>query len=206
MFVTKYLNTEGLLMEKRIKYFTNDLIDNLVSESEFPMNSLSIQISFSYASKLININWNDILFAINNGYFNNASAIEYAVILLGKDEENEKILDLACINSQEITKEELLQEYVIELADTVSEKEKEETKDKIMYVLLNLLFDNKNTFEDPLSAIEVIYDDFNFPKSIENFVRYMQIEEENSVSIVEMYYNNWEKYLCSQKSRFSPTE
>lgn len=206
MFATNYLKAGGLLMENRIEYFTNDLIDKMVSESEFPMNSLSIQIPFSYALELVNINWNDILFAINNGYFNNASAIEYAIILLGKDEENEKILDLACINSSEITKEELLQEYVIELADTVPEREKEETKDKIMYVLLNLLFDNKNTFEDPLSAIEVVYDDFNFPKLIENFVRYMQIEKENSISIVKQYYNNWEKYLCSQKSRFSLTE
>lgn len=193
-------------MENRIKYFTNDLIDKLVSESEFPMNSLSIQIPFSYALELVNINWNDILFAIHNGYFNNASAIEYAVILLGKDEENEKILDLACINHPKITKEELLQEYVIGLADTVPEKEKEETKDKIMYILLKLLFDNKNTFEDPLSAIEVIYEDFNFPKSVENFVRYMQIEKENSISIVKEYYNNWEKYLRSQKSRFNPKE
>ncbi len=196
-------------MENRIKYFTNDLINKLISESEFPTNSLSIQIPFSYALELVNINWSDILFAIQNGYFDNASAIEYAIILLGKDEENEKILDLACINPPEITKEKLLHEYVIELADTVPEKEKGETKDKIMYVLLNLLFDNKNTFEDPLIAIEIIYDDFNFPKSIENFVRYMPSEKSvftTREQNLERMYNNWSKYLGNQKSRFSPTQ
>ena len=196
-------------MENQIKYFSNDIINKLVSESEFPMNSLSIKIPFSYALELVKINWNDILFAIINGYFDNASAIEYAVILLSKDEENEKILDLACINPPEITQEVLLQEYVIELADTVPEKEKEETKDKIMYVLLKLVLDNKDVFEDPLSAVEVIYDDFNFPKSIEDFVRYMPNEKSVFVTHeqnLERMYNSWSKYLRDQKSRFSLTE
>lgn len=178
------------------------MIDKLVLESKTPTNSLSIQIPFSYASELIKLNWNDILFAVRNGYFDKASALEYAVLLLDNDENNGKIIDLACLNPSDVTQEEILQ-FIVDFADKVPENAKAETSDKIMYILLNQLFENKNIFEDPFRVIEIVYDDFNFPKSIENLIRYMS---EDSFFTIEQLEINWIEYLCSQKIKYGITQ
>ena len=70
------------------------------------------------------------------------------------------------------------------------------------YILLSLLFENKEKFEDPLRAVEIVYDDFGFPKSLEKFVRYMPIEDNESIGTEEQMYKHWEDYLNSQKKRF----
>ena len=69
------------------------------------------------------------------------------------------------------------------------------------YILLRLLFENKEKFEDPLRAVEIVYADFGFPKSVEKFVRYMPIEDGESIGAEQMY-KHWEDYLNSQKNRF----
>lgn len=192
-------------MEIRIKYFSNDLLDKLIVESSLSTNSLSIQIPFSYAAKLVTISWNDVLFAISNDYFNKNCAIEYACSLLANEVVDENIIELAILNTLEVTKEELLQKFVAKLAYKETEKEKMESKDKIMYILLNLLYENKEIFEDPFKAVEVVYDNFGFPKSIEKFVRYMPIEDNKSIGTEKQMYKQWEDYLNSQKIRFEIT-
>ncbi len=110
-------------MEGPIKYFSNNLVDRLVSESKVSTNSLSIQIPFSYAIKLVPISWNDVLFAIYNNYFDKNCAIEYACFLLDDKVVDENIIELATLNILEITKEELLKEYVEKFAHKETEKE-----------------------------------------------------------------------------------
>lgn len=117
-------------MEIQIKYFSNDLLDKLIVESSLSTNSLSIQIPFSYAAKLVTISWNDVLFAISNDYFNKNCAIEYACSLLANELVDENIIELAILNTLEVTKEELLQKFVAKLAYKETEKEKMESKDK----------------------------------------------------------------------------
>lgn len=190
-------------MEKQINKITNKMIDSIALNNGNLQNSICIEIPLSYALELVNINWNDILFGISNGYFSNAAAIEYAIILLGEHNNEVKVLDLACLNLSEITKEALLLEYINELANGVSEKEKEETKDKIMYVLLRKIFDNKEIFENPLYVVELVYSDFDYPKLISNFVRYMPPDNPREYGIKQIY-KNWEEYLSSQKIRFNP--
>lgn len=73
-------------MEYQIKKLTDKQIDKLILESKFPMNSLSIFIPYSYALKLVDLNWSDMLFAIENGYFTHQSAIEHAIAEIEKNE------------------------------------------------------------------------------------------------------------------------
>lgn len=46
-----------------------------------------------------------------------------------------------------------------------------------MYILLHWVFEHKEYYEDPLREVEFIYADFDFPKSIVNFVRYMPTDQ-----------------------------
>lgn len=188
-------------MENQIRYFSNEKIDKMIVENTNPTNSLSIQIPFSYALKLVEINWNDILFAITNGFFDKNVAIDYSHILLEKGDSDDKIIDLAIQNSLETTTEEILKDYVLYFADKVTNKE--ETKEKILYVLLNLIFDNKSIFEDPLRAVEIVYSDFGFPKALKKLIRYIPNDDPTEISDEKLIYENWQEYLNNQKIRFS---
>lgn len=190
-------------MEGQIKYFTNHLVNQLVLDSEIQMNSLGIRIPLSYALNLIELNWNDVLFAIQNEYFSKEIVIDYAINLVRNGRDDQEVIDIACLDADEITKEELLQDYIFKLANEVSEEDKEQTQEKLLYVLLCLLYEERSIFEDPLTAIEVVYDDFGCPPIMQGFVRYMQIENENTSATTERYYANWNKYLDNQRQKFA---
>lgn len=187
-------------MEFQTNYIFNDFIDELVLKSKNPRNSLSIKIPFTYASNLVHLNWNDLFYAIENEYFDTNAAIEFASMKLANDEQDDKVLELACLNSNDITKVELFDKYLVNFIDTVSKKEKTESKDKILYIILTMLFQNKSNFEDPYRVIEIIYDDFDFPKSMQGFVRYLS---NSSIISTEELDDRWSEFLNEQKNNFA---
>ncbi len=115
-------------MEYQIKKLTDEQIDKLVLESKFPMNSLSIIIPYSYVLKLVNLNWHDILFAIENGYFAPKSAIEHAIAEIDKNENySQAIFDLACLSPSQTIQVESIYPYIQELANLTCEQLKMES-------------------------------------------------------------------------------
>ncbi|WP_142836485.1 DUF2247 family protein [Planococcus salinarum] len=77
-----------------------------------------------------------------------------------------------------------------------------------MYLTLYWLYENKEKFPDPLTQVEEIYADFDYPESISKFVSYMPLEEDEGplpptreVAISNIY-KNWVDYLVSQNRRF----
>jgi len=47
--------------------------------------------------------------------------------------------------------------------------------EKWLYLVLAWLFEHRAEFEEPLSQVEVVYSDFDYPASIEGFVRYIPL-------------------------------
>ena len=189
-------------MEYQIKKLTDKQIDKLILESKFPMNSLSIFIPYSYALKLVDLNWSDILFAIENGYFTHQSAIEHAIAEIEKNENySQAIFDLACLFPTQTIQVESIYPYIKELANLTCEQLKRQSKNKIMYVLLSWVFEHRENYSDPFKVVEIIYDDFGFPETISNFVRYMPSNQPNLGTVElnkERLYRNWETYLDKQ--------
>ena len=59
------------------------------------MNTLNIVLSYSYISNLVNLNWYDILFAIEENFLPSNAAIEHAIAELENDENPVKdVVDL----------------------------------------------------------------------------------------------------------------
>ena len=184
-------------MENQINIYTNEIMDKLVSESEFALNSLCLMFPISYAMNLVELNWNDIYFAYINGYINNSDVIYFAIDEKEKGCSNETIIDLAYLNANSITKDELIYDYFFKL---IKPKEDVATKDKLLYILLHFLYDKRKWFEDPFQAIEVIYADFSYPSNIQSLVRFMPIAEGNNTysSETDRLNKNWEIYLQNQ--------
>ena len=192
-------------MESQTNKISNKQIDKLVIESRFPMNSMSIIIPYSYISKVVNLNWYDIKFAINNGFMYHQSAIEHAMVELENDD-SQNVLDLACLSLEETTYPHSIHPYVDELANKTEDQDQNKTKEKFLYVLLNWVFENKECYEDPLRVVELIYEDFNFPKSIVNFVRYMLTTQPILATMeenIKRLFDNWKNFLDAQKIKYS---
>lgn len=189
-------------MEYQINKITNEQLDKLAIESNLPMNSLRISIPYSYFSKLVDLNWHDVLFAIENGFLSHQSAIEHAIVELeNNDNYSQTVLDLACLLPDEAVHPYSVQQYLNELAKQISDEAKNETRNKVMYILLNWVFEHKEYYEDPLKVVEFIYDDFDFPKLIVNFVRYKPADQPLLSTVeanIERLYNNWKDYLDKQ--------
>ena len=189
-------------MEFQIKKLTNDQIDKLVLDSKLSMNSLSISIPYSYVIELVDLNWNDILFAIENGFLLQDSAIEHAIIEIEKNEKySQAVFDLACLSPTQTIDKESIFLNIKKLANLISEDLKRQSKDKIMYVLLNWVFEHRDHYSDPFRVVEIIYDDFSFPAAISSFVRYLPSDQTDLDSVdsnKEKLYKNWKKYLDKQ--------
>ncbi|RKA27975.1 hypothetical protein DYZ85_00757 [Listeria monocytogenes] len=74
-------------------------------------------------------------------------------------------------------------------------------KDKYLYVLLKLVWENENNYADPLEVIEYIYADLDYPSEIEHLVRYMPMKHKNMGSIelnVAEMYKDWETFLIKK--------
>lgn len=96
--------------------------------------------------------------------------------------------------------------YIDEQASQTEAQAQDRTKDKFLYVLLAWLFENKERYEDPLRAVELIYDDFDFPESIVSFVRYKPTTQPLLATIeanIERLYSNWNNFLNEQRVKCS---
>lgn len=194
-------------MEYQISKITNAQLDKLAIESGLPMNSLRISMPYPYISKLINLNWHDVLFAVENGFLSHQATVEHAMIELENNENYpQAVLDLACLSPEEAMYPHSIHPYIDDLANIESEDKKSATNDKIMYAVLNWVFEHKECYEDPLKVVEFIYDDFDFPKSIDSFVRYKPSAQPLLGTVeanIERLFNNWKDFLNEQKAKYS---
>lgn len=189
-------------MEYQIEFFTNDLIDKLVSESRCDLNSLSLVIPISYAIEHANLNWNDIFFAFYNRYISNEAVIEFAKYVVDDYINDDIVLDLVCLSPNEVNRESLLNDFLLRLID---KNKMNEAKSKFLYIVLSFIFDRKSYFEDPARAVEVVYADFNYPEEMKDFVRFMPASKDAmslKLDETERIFNNWKRYLDSCKTKY----
>lgn len=174
--------------------------------NKYQMNTLNISFPYAYINKAIDMNWYDIFFAIENGFLSYQAAIEHASLELGRDESApQAVLDLAILSYNEALFPNSIHPYIDELANQITEKEKIKTKDKIMYVLLKWVYEHRSDYDDPLRVIEFIYDDFNFPKTIASFVRYLPMQGSNLGSIeknTSRLFEYWKQFLNEQHKKW----
>ena len=166
------------------------------------MGSFSLELKYDFVSKKVKLTWKDMFYAIKNGLLPSDSAIEHATVIISESEEyTQTLLDLA---SQ--FKGETVQPYLDELAKLESEQDDTIVNEKWLYLVLDWVFENKDNYSDPLSIVEQVYADFDYPDLISTFVRYMPSDEPDLGSPelnVSRLYKKWNNYLDNQKERFS---
>lgn len=165
------------------------------------MNTFKIILNYNFISSIVRLTWNDILYGIETGFFSDEIAIKHAIAeIVEEDNPSDIVMEIASLFDGES-----IHPFIDELASKEI-KQNDLMKEKLLYVLLKLLFENRGQHIDPFGIIEQIYADFDYPESISKFVRYMPVEEGNS-SVGENYLlDHWKKYLENQQQRFSQND
>lgn len=122
-------------------------------------------------------------------------------MMLLKKKKNQRRPFLPWVNN-----EEEIDFYLNELTNQIVEPGENTSQEKFLYLLLNWIFKHKEQCSDPLQMVEIIYDDFDYPEEISNFVRYMPSSEHRLNSIeasIDRLFNNWAIYLKAAEINLS---
>lgn len=180
-------------MVDRINKISNNEIDKIVLDSKNSHNSLNIKITVERAVELTDLNWNDIIFGMQYDYFDIKSAVDFALLLIKNGAKDKYVYEISFLNPSSVRKEEFIEQYQRLFSKINHNYTTQESKDKILFLLLAFLFEQRNSFENPFHIIEIIYDDFGFPQSISCLIPYMQPDGESDS--MDRLYDNWKGFI-----------
>ncbi|WP_144511089.1 DUF2247 family protein [Bacillus sp. FJAT-22090] len=160
------------------------------------MSTLQIELRYEYISKFVKLTWGDILYGINNNIFSDEVAIKHAVAEIEKNEKQpNEVIELAYLFQGES-----IHPYIGKLGN--NNLDEESSKEKLLFILLKWLFENKELIPEPFKAVAEIYADFDYPEEISKFVYYMPLQDGESGGNAYLL-NQWEKYLVAKNRYFS---
>ena len=165
------------------------------------MNEIHFKLTYKFVSNRVNLLWSDIAYAINRNILPQDSAIEHAIIKISQSKDyNQVLFDLASL-----FKGESVQPYLNELVRLEKYHDEKSINEKWLYLILAWIFENKDSYVDPLGVVEQVYADFDYPKEVATFVRYMPTEEvplDTKEMNESRLYKKWEEYLDIQRKKF----
>jgi len=171
----------------------------LISELEddaFMSDSLAC-IPYEYVAKKSKFSWQEIVYGISNKILSSNAAVEHAMKEFEAiDDYPDALLELASLK-----KGDPIHPYVDDLANAEEKEDAKSIQGKWLYLLLAWIYENKDGFTDPLQLVEQVYADFDYPESIEPFVRYMPSDEPSLGSVEKdtaRLYEKWNSYLLGQ--------
>lgn len=148
------------------------------------------------------LTWQEMLFGIDNELLSPGAAVDFAARQLEvQDNADPTLVELAGVCSGEPTRD-----LVEQLAAAEPRQGSEFMRRKWMYLVLAWIFEHKETYLDPLRAVEEVYADFGYPDVIVSFVRYMPVDEPSLGSREaneSRLHDKWKRYLDGASDEFS---
>ena len=119
--------------------------------------------------------WNDIYFGVRNKFLDLESVREYAIRCLESNNDySEEITELAWPNDDILNVIEIIEKIL----DKEHDKQSKVTSIKWQYCIIKSLLNERLSFEELSSKLDVIYADFNYPEDMEEFISYMPIKDD----------------------------
>ena len=174
--------------------------------SQDNMNTLHIQLPYSYCAEHVRLNWSDILFAVQHGFLSLRAVVDFAFsqVELDDPEDSDIVQFAGLLFDSHYTQADVLP-YLTRLAAAVPPAQRAESREKLLFLLLEWVYEHPENFKDPLLAVEYLYDDFEFPAVIAPFVRYLPMtgpdlgsQEKNT----QRLFRRWQQYLEQGKQRW----
>ena len=157
-------------------------------------------IPYEFIRQHVELGWPEIKFGLDQQLLKPKAAIDKATDLLSvADDVPKEVIELAGLGESE---------PVTELVSTLITKEVPpsdgQIKAKWLYLVLAWLFENRESLVDALGMVESVYSDFDYPKEIASFVRYMPLNEldlGNREQNEARMFERWKTYLGQAKTR-----
>jgi hypothetical protein len=129
---------------------------------------------------------------------------------------SKKIQSKAEIGQFEIELSELTKETawkVSELLDRIASSETPQSNDDIkrkwLFIVLNCLYENKSSYEDPLREVEVVYAEFDYPEEMKSFVRFLpptdgyRPQDHSKEENIGRIFDLWRKFIEKNRAIYS---
>jgi hypothetical protein len=160
-----------------------------------------VKIPYEFIRQRVELSWNEINFGIDHLLMAPDAAIGKATEqLCATGPAPKEVVELASL-----TEGESVANLVLRLAQTETSPEDGHVKAKWLYLVLAWLYENCEMLVDPLGLVEEVYSDFDYPREITPFVRYMPMvgpdlanREQNEARM----FDNWKVYLDEAGKRF----
>lgn len=164
----------------------------------------NIKVSYFEVCKIADLNWGDILYAIENNFFEMSVAITHAENVLKHGSSEELVFELAVLNKNDFESGKV-KNTVQNLVKEEIEFSEDYYHHKWVYIITKLLYENRDSFSDPLRVIEEFYDNYGYPNEISDIIRYMPSNK--SIPGDKEYndallYNNWLNYLKANEIKY----
>jgi hypothetical protein len=158
------------------------------------MDLIKLSIPPAFIRERTRLTWREILFGIENELLAPGAAVDFAADeLSNQDSPASTLVELASLAEGEAT-----QTFVEQLSITEPDQDANEIQSKWLYLVLAWMFENRESYPDPLQTVEEVYTDFGYPERIAEFVRYMPMNEPDlgSRDLNERrLYERWKRYL-----------
>jgi hypothetical protein len=159
-------------------------------------------IPAEYALAKVDLNWSDIMWAYERGVYGKQALVDFA--RLKKIEEIEQA-DLSRLTKDNLWKAEEILPNLIRL----EESSDSQACHKWLYIVLSYIYENISDPVKALDKVEEIYTDFNYPKEIEGFVKFMPETDalynpaahSSEVNLKKML-TEWKNYLEKSAKKF----
>ena len=155
-------------------------------------------IPSSFLRNRIHLSWRDVLWGYKHQMLGWSTPVDLATDRLSAGSNDSLEIELAGLQKSEA-------HQVGQILQKLAEKEKttdiDLTKRKWLYLTLSWLFENRANILDPLSHVETIYADFDYPSEIKGFVKYMPAtggynpSQHSKAENEERLFEQWRKYL-----------
>lgn len=143
----------------------------------------------------LRLTWTQMLWGLDKGLIRPMEISIYALQIMEDDHtDNPDIILLAGVRKDALFQ---VRELVERLSAREERQEKEFIEEKWLYIVLLWLYEHRDTIDDPLGKVEIVYSDFNYPASVSSFVRYMPSEKDSRSSRpgLSFLYDQWNEFL-----------
>lgn len=128
-----------------------------------------MNIPLSFSLQKTPLSWSDLTWGYHKNILTWKDLVSFANLKVSSGNFDDKELEMSFLGKESIAEISAAADSLAQL----NEETEEVAKSKWLYLSLAWLFENKGHVNDPLSVIEDIYADFDYPPEMQTFVRYM---------------------------------
>ncbi|HEV8421134.1 MAG TPA: DUF2247 family protein [Actinomycetota bacterium] len=157
---------------------------------------ISFELSLEFLNRQgIPLSVEDVRYGFERGWLRPQTVIEWAVHQVEKNESDPIVIDIASLLMDEIDRVPAALDQ-LDSPDRIHDPRS--SSRKWLYLQLRAAYEKRRDLADPLGVVETIYSDFDYPQTLEGFVRYMPLRPGDDPGEVALL-QRWAAYLKAEQ-------